>query len=64
VKSSRASDGISDGADFLIWQRQLGSTSAIETLAANVPESSSLVAAIIAAALATSCRRGLSAAGR
>lgn len=39
-------DGVSDGADFLRWQRQFGSSSSV----VSIPEPSSYVACVIAAA--------------
>jgi len=48
--SDADNDGDSDGADFLTWQRQLGSVAAAESISAAVPEPNSL--RLLAAAFA------------
>jgi hypothetical protein len=51
-------DGVTDGADFLIWQRNLGATS-VSAAAAGVPEPASLVVGCLAACGILSARRRL-----
>jgi len=49
-------DGDSDGADFLAWQRQLGSGSALSTMEA-VPEPSAACLLVVASLMICSCSR-------
>ena len=50
-------DGDSDGADFLVWQQQLGNSSSTSVAAATVPEPSGVLLVVLGGILAVANSR-------